>query len=56
MDMPRKPLVKPKPKTLKDAEKDLKNPKASQTAKGTGGYTLRNAKGVRENVKKGKKK
>jgi len=45
-------LVKPKPATLKRAEKDLHNSKTSRTVKGPAGYTVRNAKGVK--IKKSK--
>lgn len=43
----KKVLVKPKPATLRRAEKDLKNPNASRGVKGPAGYTVRNSKGVR---------
>ena len=46
--MARKVLVKPKPKTLRKAEKELHGKRVPKTAKSTAGYTVRNAKGVRE--------
>ncbi|HUD04600.1 MAG TPA: hypothetical protein VMR59_01280 [Patescibacteria group bacterium] len=49
----RKNLVKPKSKTLKKAERDLHNKKASKTVKGPAGYTVRNAKGVKVRHKRG---
>ena len=48
----RKNLVKPRANTLGRAEKDLHNRKASRTVKGPAGYTLRNAKGVKEKKSK----
>jgi len=44
----KKSLVKPRPATLRRAENDLHNPKTSRTVKGTAGYAVRNAKGVKE--------
>jgi hypothetical protein len=45
----KKSLVKPKPRTLGEAEKDLRNIKAGRNTKGPAGYTVRNAKGVKVN-------
>lgn len=47
----RKSLVKPTSTTLGRAEKDLHNPKASRAVKSPAGYTVRNAKGVKESRK-----
>ncbi|HVA96035.1 MAG TPA: hypothetical protein VND99_00105 [Candidatus Acidoferrales bacterium] len=48
----RKTLVKPKPKTLKRAEQDLKNKHVGKTVKSPAGFVVRNAKGVRTIKKK----
>lgn len=50
--MARKKLVQPKPKTLKEAEKELKGKKTPKIGKSLGGYALRNAKGVKERRRK----
>ncbi len=41
-------LAKPKSRTLKAAEQELHNHRSPKTARRTGGYVLRNAKGVKE--------
>lgn len=50
--MAKRKLVKPKPRTLKAAEKDLHNRHSSGSSKRTGGYVVKNAKGVKEKRKK----
>lgn len=47
-----KKLSKPKPRTLRAAERDLHSGKSSESSKRTGGYVVKNAKGVKEKRKR----
>ncbi len=52
----RKNLVKPKPHTLTIAEKLLHGKKSTKNSKTLAGFTVRDAKGVKEKTSKGKTK
>lgn len=53
--MTRKKGIKPKPRTLKAAEKDLHSKKSSKTSKSTAGFVVKTAKGVKEKLNRRKK-
>ena len=45
-------LSKPKPRTLKAAEKELHNGRSAKPARRAAGYVVKNAKGVKEKGRK----
>lgn len=52
--MTKENTLKPKPRTLKRAEKDLHDKESSKTSKSTGGFVVRAAKGIKEKSTKRK--